>query len=198
MADGRKAIAKAARESLPVIDEAGTYLGMLHLSTTTDSDLPCTADIEADEPLRANDSPASLLRLLSENEGDTTAVIDRTGHLEGSIDRKKGLKMLSHLVATDELGSTISIRMRPSDYEIGKLTTIIEQNGAKILSLLTDRAADNIQTLIKIAQPDPYPTIEALERYGYDVFAYTDNAQQDDDSDILRRNYDELMKYLNN
>ena len=69
----------------------------------------------------------------------------------------------------------------------------MEQTGAKLLSMVTERSADFVVITIKTNQLDALPIIESLERFGYETMFWDQKSQY---IDSLRRNYNELMKYL--
>ncbi len=194
---GLERIRESGRESLPVRDAGGNYVGMLDSDTYAEAGEKCAASAERAEPLRAADSPTNLLRIFSEQGRDTVAVVDNGGRLVGMADRGQTLRLMSSLTGADAPGATIAVRMRAVDYQVGRLATIVEMTGARILSLLSDADAEMATVYVKIAQQDPYPVIDSLERHGYETLTFTGSYSMAEEDDSLRRNYDSLMRYLN-
>lgn len=190
--EGLSQLAASGRSMLPVVGPTGLYLGMLANGMAGGSG-DCAEEAKPLEPYRAADTPATLVRLLSEQDTDTVAVTDNAGHLLGVADRQRTLRNLSHLIGSDEPGATILVRMHNADFEIGRLTQVVELAGGKVVSVLTDRGAERTLVYVKLSQEDPYPVVESLERHGYAVAALT-GTKAVDDSAI--RNYAALMKYM--
>lgn len=193
---GLAKVRRSGRERLPVTDPAGRYVGMLEADAPAKKDATCADQAIAAEPMAAADAPAALLRLFSEQDTDTVAVVDAAGHTVGMADRMLTLRLLASTLGADAPGATIAVTMRLADYEMGRLASTIEMAGARLISLTSSTDADTATVYVKIAQPDPYPVIEALERHGYDAATYTGSYALPGSDDILRRNYDSLMDYL--
>lgn len=189
-------VRRSGRERLAVSDTAGRYVGMLEADAPDRADATCADEATLAEPMTASDSPAALLRLFSEQDTDTVAVVDDAGHTVGMADRMLSLRLIADLLGANAQGATIAVTMRPADYEMGRLASTIEMAGARVLSLTASADANTATVYVKIAQPDPYPVIEALERHGYDAATYTGSYALPASDDILRRNYDSLMDYL--
>ncbi len=190
--EGLSQLSASGRDMLPVVGPTGLYLGMLASGMAGGSG-DCADEAEPLEPYRAADTPATLIRLLSEQDTDTVAVTDNAGHLLGVADRQSTLRTFSHLIGSDEPGATIAVRMPNEDFEIGRLTQAAELAGGKVISVLTDRGAERTVAYVKLSQEDPYPVVESLERHGYTVAALTGTKVADD---TASRNYAALMKYM--
>lgn len=179
------AVAASGRQSLPVCDSEGRYAGMTR-----------GGDTYMQEAISAADSPMALLRVFAESDTDSVALVDNNGVVVGVADRQQTLGMMSEATGAGAPGASIVVSMSSVNYEVGRIVNIIEQAGARVTSLLTTTSDDTTSLLIKIAQPDPYPVVEALERHGYDVGTFASGRPADADQDILRRNYDALMSYM--
>lgn len=192
-----KAIAASKRIALPVVETDGSYVGMLTADDCAEEDEELTAaDMSLPTPAyRATDTPLAMLRSLTERDSDTVPVVDIHDRLVGCIDRQDALGAISHLGAVDEPGSTVAVTMDNVNYEIAKLTLIAEQTGAKILNISTDRGAESTTVMLRLAQTDAGPVLNALERHGYMTTALTD-LPAEESKDMARRNYDALMRYL--
>ncbi len=189
-------MAASGRESIAVIDDSGRYIGMVSNNGGAAAGATCGDEAEQAEPMRAADAPTTLLRLFAESGRDSVAVIDDGGRLLGVADRRETLKMMAETAGADTPGATVRITMRAIDYEVGRLASIMEMSGAKIVSILSASEADTITVFVKIAQQDPYPVIETLERHGYETAAYMGSYAIAQGHDLLRHNYDSLMNYL--
>ncbi len=191
-----KEMADSGRDSIAVIDDAGKYVGMVSDNGGDAAGTTCADEAEYAEPMKSADAPTVLLRLFAESDRDSVAVIDDSCSLVGIADRRETLRMMAEAAGADSPGATVSVTMRAVDYEIGRLATVIEMSGAKIVSLLTTSEADRVSILIKIAQQDPYPVMETLDRHGYEAVTYVSSYSMPQSQDILRHNYDSLINYL--
>ena len=194
---GLERVRESGRESLPVADSDGNYVGMLDADTYAEAGDTCAMSAERAEPMHAADAPTSLLRIFAEQGRDSVAVVDNSGHMVGMADRGLTLRLMSSMTGADTPGATVAVRMRVTDYQVSNLATIVEMTGARVLSILSNADAEMATVYIKIAQQDPYPVIDALERHGYDTLTYTGSYSMPEEEDSLRRNYNSLMKYLN-
>lgn len=195
-AAGVAKVLRSGRDRLPVSDVGGRYVGMLSPTADTGA-ATCADEATMAEPAAASDAPQSLLRLFAEQDSDTVAVVDRGGNTVGVADRLLTLRLMATLVGADAPGATIAVTMRQADYEVGRLTSTVEMAGARILSLTSSSEDGTATAYVRIAQQDPFPVIESLERHGYDATAFTGGYSADAEDDILRRNYNSLMDYLN-
>lgn len=196
LSSGLAKLRKSGRGRLPVTDQAGRYVGMLTPDARPATGATCADVALPAEPAAATSAPTSLTRLFAEQDSDTVAVVDNDGRAVGVADRLLTLKLMSALLGADAPGATVAVSMSRADYEVGRLATTIELAGAKILSLTTSSDADAVTAYVKLAQQDPFPVIEALERHGYDAATYTGSYNLQGGDDVLRRNYDSLMDYL--
>lgn len=196
LAMGLDKLRRSGRDRLPVSSADGRYVGMLEPTPSPDASSPCADHAIPSEPAMSADAPASLLRLFAEQDSDTIAVVDATGHTLGVADRQLTLKLTAELVGADTAGATIAVGIRKADYEVGRIVSTIEMAGARVLSVTSSADSDTATLYVKIAQQDPFPVIEALERHGYDAATYTGSYSIPSADDVLRRNYDSLMDYL--
>lgn len=194
-AEGLAELSRSGRAMLPVVGRAGAYVGMLSDQGAPGAEATCADEAEPVEAFRTTDTPATMVRILSDRDTDTVPVVDNGGKLVGVADRQRVLRAFAHLVAADTPGTTIAVCVVAADYEVGRLAQTMELAGAKILSLLTDRGGDRVVVYVKVAQTDPYPIVESLERHGYAAVALT-GAQPDTRQDTDRRNYEALMRYI--
>lgn len=192
---GRETVSRSGRERLAVKDGSGRYIGMMEADSLGGD--TCGSAAEECEPMRASDTPAALLRLFAEQGSDTVAVVDDEGSLLGMADRLLTLRLMSTLTGADAPGATISVSMRQIDYEAGRLTSIVEMSGAKVVSLLTEADNESVTAYVKIAQENPYPAVESLERHGYAAASLTGSYRTSAEDDEVKRNYAALMEYLN-
>lgn len=195
VAEGLAELSRSGRAMLPVVGRAGAYVGMLSDQGAPGPGAACADEAEPVEAFRTTDAPATIMRILSERDTDTVPVVDNGGKLVGVADRQRALRAFAHLMAADAPGTTIAVCARPADYEVGRLAQTMELAGARILSLLTDRGGDRVVAYVKVAQTDPYPIVESLERHGYAAVALT-GAQPGAAQDTARRNYEALMRYI--
>jgi predicted transcriptional regulator len=123
-------------------------------------------------------------------------VLDNESQYLGAIGREEVLRYVSDMLAVGEPGGVIVLEMPRANYHLREIASIIESNGARILSLYVSSVPDSerVYVTIKLSQSELTAIMLGFERYGYTV-AYTFyDARQLDDS---RDRYDALVRYLN-
>lgn len=93
--------------------------------------------------------------------------------------------------------SSLLIGCSTADFSASRIARAVEDCDAALLNLnVTSLEFDGaaLAVALRVSHRDPSRVIRSLERYGYTVLS----VEADVDSDPrLRRNYDELMRYLN-
>lgn len=182
---------------LPMAEQGGRYAGMVrHAKALRAKPMtPCASIVEEAEPLHADLAPIEALSLFSQTDDDLVACIDRAKNFVGAVSRKDIVRLTAALTATGPDGASICVSMKEREYSLARIASIVEQCGASVLSATTDRSVGDIQLLLKISSPEATAVCEALERHGIEAYAYGEAETADDN--LLRRNYNELMMYLN-
>ena len=132
-------------------------------------------------------------------------ISDITLPLQRSDVRDKGLHRLERQLiqsigemATVKLpGGIIVLELNNHDYSLAQIARIVEDNDAKILSSYITSSVHSIkiEVTLKINRSDLTSIIQTFLRFGYTIKAsYQSN---DRNEDLLRKNYDQFMMYLN-
>lgn len=136
-----------------------------------------------------------VLKNASANQTSVVPVVLENGMYVGSIPVENLIQRLSHLLGAASDGGIIVLQLGERDQSIQQVARIVEENGAKILSLSVAPAADNlIEMHVKVNVQDLNPILQSLARFGYVV---SDQFQKDEFNHELKNRYDELMRYLN-
>ena len=89
------------------------------------------------------------------------------------------------------------LELNANDYSMAHIAHIVEDNDAKIMSSCVRPVADSvkIEVVLKINQTDLTSVIQSFQRYNYTIKASFHNNHRQED--VLRKNYDHFMLYLN-
>jgi predicted transcriptional regulator len=137
-----------------------------------------------------------VLAIASNDHLTVIPVLDKEEVFLGTIDLKTLIHKFAETSSIKERGGIIILEMNDSDYSLGKIAQIIENEGVKVLSTLISSSATSkkLELTLKLNIVELGSVIRALERYDYHVkAAFQRNSHHDD----LKERYDELMKYLN-
>jgi len=98
---------------------------------------------------------------------------------------------------TNVPGSVIVLEMNANDYSLAHIARIVEDNDAKILSSHVTSVPNSfkIEVTLRINQTDLTSIIQSFQRFDYTIKASFQGSNRQDD--VLRKNYDHFMLYLN-
>ncbi|TAE00004.1 MAG: CBS domain-containing protein [Bacteroidetes bacterium] len=166
-------------EQLAVVDNQTTYQGLISeeiLLNATDNEEALNKF-----PLQHQDSFVfehqhfyDVLAVFQKGNHDLVAVLDQKHILRGVIPAKDMMPVFSKIYSAQESGGILIISMLTYDYSLGKISQLVEANGAKILSsYLESDPADSTRVLLtlKTNQDDLNYIIATLERYDYRIVA---------------------------
>lgn len=94
-------------------------------------------------------------------------------------------------------GGIIVLELNANDYSMAQIARIVEDNDAIILSSYVASKSNSfkIEVTLKINQTDLTSIIRSFMRYEYNIKAsFQGNNRYED---VLRKNYDQFMLYLN-
>ena len=94
-------------------------------------------------------------------------------------------------------GGIIVLEMNPNDYSLAQIARIVEDNDAKIMSCHVTPSVDamKMEVTLKINKVDLTSILRTFLRFDYHIKAsYQSN---DRNENVLRKNYDQFMMYLN-
>ncbi len=121
-------------------------------------------------------------------------VIDRLDNYLGVITFSGLIDYMADVLSVSEPGALIMIEMGVNDYSLGEIARLMEENNAKILSLMLCNKTESsrITICIKINLIDASAVIQTLRRFDYNVSGSFDNVGNDD----LRERFESFMKFL--
>lgn len=184
---------------LPLVED-GMFLGLIRESAFLDLDLfdgeIGTQAIEIkDVRVLPNAHVLEVLKIASEHLTSVVPVVSEAGDFLGAIPTENLIQRLSHLLGAANEGGIIILHLNERDQSIQQVARIVEENGAKILSLSVAPTENQlIEMHVKVNVPDLNPILQSLARFGYVV---ADQFQHDEFNHELKDRYDELMRYLN-
>ena len=137
-----------------------------------------------------------IIEVLEKNNLSVVPVLDNNQKYEGVITNRKLLYTIANSSAIQSDGGVIVIEMHKNDYSLTEISSIIENNNAKILSSYITSIQDSskIEVTLKINNSDITSIIKHLERHGYSITA--SYKEDEKDIDYLDR-YEQLMRFLN-
>jgi len=106
-----------------------------------------------------------------------------------------GLPNTADLLNIDEHGGLIILQVRENDYVLSEIARIVENENAKILSVITHLNPSGILYIIlKINTENLNPILKSLERFNYEINSCFVN--DNDESDIFRKRLKEFLHYM--
>lgn len=183
---------------LPML-ENGKYLGLASESNFLD-----LQEMEADTLVEMQVSPVSvlptahtldILSVASKHAISVVPVVDAKENYIGSVRTDELLAEISQMLGAHVDGGVLVLHLAERDHSISQIARIIEENGAKILSLsVSPMPEGDLEMCVKIDRPDLNAIVQSLKRFNYRVVEQIQDSQFDED---IRNRYDELMRFLN-
>lgn len=123
-------------------------------------------------------------------------IVNEENHYVGVITMPLIIESISNLAAIRELGGILQLEVNVNDYSLSEISSIVESNGAKILSsyIHTHDDSTKMDVTIKINKSDLSPIIQTFNRYNYTIVASFHKSEMED---LMKRRYNEFMNYLN-
>lgn len=139
----------------------------------------------------------SVIELASRLKLSVIPVLKENKDYLGLITQTDLLANFAQLIAANTPGGIIEIEVPSHDYSIAAITRVIEDSDTKVLSFyVTQQEHSNILKItIKLNREDITPVLRAFDRYEYNVTASFSDYGNDDE--IVQKNYDALIRYLN-
>lgn len=137
-----------------------------------------------------------VLKVASDYNSNTVAVIDQEGKYQGAITINDIVAAFAQSAAAQMPGGVLVLSLLSKDYSLTEIARLIEENNAKILSSSIkeddfDRA--KLRLTLKINRPDLTSILATLERFGYRVVAHF---QENKIEERQKDRVDMLLKYL--
>ncbi|MDL2315030.1 CBS domain-containing protein [Bacteroidales bacterium OttesenSCG-928-C19] len=186
--------------SLPVVDEE-KYNGLLTEDIIYEMDLFNQTINEYTHLLKSislnqNQTIFDALNFFVQEKTDIIPIVDEENNYLGVLTKSVVLEALSTLIASEERGGILVLRMNCNDLHISEISKIIENEDANIINLFVNPmpASTEINVYIKINKLDLTRVERALMRYDYNVTLLSKN--EEDSNESLSRKYELFMKYL--
>ncbi len=113
----------------------------------------------------------------------------------GVITESQLLRGLASATAADISGGIVEIITTPTNFSPALITSIVENNDMKVMSLFANSTSDSVEAVIKLNRHDTSAVIQGLERYGYRIKSvYEGDGKY---NDLMEERYGALMNYLN-
>lgn len=193
-------VMEADTDAVAVVDPEGKLLGVLSEELLLEAEGPDAALSSLLQPF----PPLSIYpdahvfeatKLMVSHHLAALPVTDREGHYLGFARRHDIFERFACMLATQEEGAVVSLRLNPRDYALSKLVHTIEQNGVKIRSILSeqDPESDEVFLTLKLNVQDSSRVRHLMEHYGYAVVnTYGESGSDEELSDRVQA----FMRYL--
>lgn len=137
-----------------------------------------------------------VLAIASDDHLTVVPVLDEEENFLGSIGIISLMQKIAETGSIKETGGIVILEMNDTDYSLGQISQIIENENAKVLSafITSSPSSKKLELTLKINVVELGRIIRALERYDYHVKA---SFQRNSHHEDLKDRYEELMKYLN-
>lgn len=138
-----------------------------------------------------------ILRLMADFRLTTIPVVDKSDKYVGMITQEDILAQMGNMGSFTVPGSIVVLEMNRKDYSLAKISSIIEQENAAVLStfITSDLQSSLAEVTIKINKKEISRIIASLERFGFDIKAAFHESDYLNDS--MKERYESLMMYLN-
>jgi len=137
-----------------------------------------------------------VMRLFYEQQLTVIPVLDVNKNYLGLISINTMIGYFARLTSSSEPGGIIVLEISNKDNSLAHMAQIVESDNAQILSsyLRTFTDSTRLEVTLKVNKLDISNITATFQRYGYDIKATFNHADQDDGS---KDRYDSLMNYLN-
>jgi CBS domain-containing protein len=136
-----------------------------------------------------------VLKLMARRNLPMLPVLDMGGRYLGAVGGQELVRRMASLVNAEEAGSVLVLEMARNDYSLQQIARIVEDEGARILSLYCSNLPEStrMEVTLKINREDISAILKAFERFDITVHNTFQGSQAEED---LRDRYDALMKIM--
>jgi len=185
---------------LPIVNNT-TFLGLIRESDILDLNDPEAPignhNLSLDKiSVNQYEHIYEVLQKISSLKLSLIPILDDEENYLGVISLPLLIESISKLAAIRDVGGILQLELNVNDYSLSEIASIVESNGAKILSsyIHTHDDSTKMDVTIKINKTDLSPIIQTFERYNYTVAA---SFHKSDSEDELKKRYDAFIHYLN-
>tara|TARA_B100000795_G_scaffold120721_1_gene89903 strand:- start:2224 stop:2811 length:588 start_codon:yes stop_codon:yes gene_type:complete len=185
---------------LPVVDESNKYLGMVSedalLNAGDDTGTVQTALNLAYSPYVLTGShPFEVLAIAAQYRLSVVPVLDHEGGYVSSYLLSDIVELFRDTPTLSQPGAILVLSIEESQYSMVTISTVIEQNDAKLLGLwmISPDHSGEVKFILKLNVQNSSPIVSSLQRYGYVL----DTVHGDSSFELDYQNrYRHLMNYL--
>ncbi|WP_412069292.1 CBS domain-containing protein [Rubrivirga sp. IMCC43871] len=198
VADALMDLADAHVAHLPVLDPTGVLDSIVTEAALREHPDPTSplGALVAGEPvsIRPDTHVFDAAHLLRQHGLSVLPVLEESGEYAGLVVRQDVFGQLAHMLATEEPGAIVVLDMARTDFSLGQVVQLIEQNGVRILSVSTedDPGASRVRVTLKLNVSDTARVRHLMDHYDYRVVAVFDEAEDD-----LEERAAAFLRYLN-
>jgi CBS domain-containing protein len=185
---------------LPIVNHT-EFLGLISENDILDLDDPETPignhKLSLERPaINAYEHIYEVLAKISILKLSLIPILDDDNTFLGVISLPILIDSISNLAAIKDVGGILQLELNVNDYSLSEIASIVESNGAKILSSYIHTHADStkMDVTIKINKTDLSPIIQTFERYNYTIAASFHTSAMEDE---LKKRYNQFINYLN-
>jgi acetoin utilization protein AcuB len=137
-----------------------------------------------------------LVKLMASLNLSLIPVIDEKEQYKGCITLKGVIQNLSEMTAVQNPGGVIVLELNQNDYSATQISSIVEGNDAKLLSLHVSSIPDStkMEVTIKVNREDLSGLLQTFNRYNYIVKASFHIGNYNDN---LKDRLNEFIHFLN-
>ncbi len=138
----------------------------------------------------------TVIEIASRLQLTVIPVLTENKEYMGLITQTELLKNFSNIIAAQTPGGIIEIEIPSYDYSISEIAQIIEDTDTKVLSFYVNQDENSgvLKITIKFNREDISPVLRAFDRYDYNVTASFSESNSIDE--VVKKNYDALIRYL--
>lgn len=185
---------------LPVVD-GGRYVGLVSDEQIYDL---CGAEGQARDLCGPQAPPSvapdahilQVVEVAAERSLTAVPVADAQGRYLGLVILPDLLAAAGKLLSAGRGGATLVLEIPAADYSLLKIADIVEENGARALSLFTRPTGGGARTevTLRVSANEVTSILRGLERHEYTVTRVINGV--DDMREVVREHYQSLMRYL--
>jgi acetoin utilization protein AcuB len=136
------------------------------------------------------------LKLFYDFKLSALPVITRENEYLGIITKDNLLAALAQYNGVKETGGIVALDIDPRDYSLSEIARIAESNEVTLLSVntITNPVTGRLEVVLKTNRQELQPLLATFERFSYVVkYTFTEEPEEE----LVKKNYDLLMNYIN-